>query len=235
VATEIELKLLLADEVAYGVVRSALERLDPSPQVLEQVNYYLDTPHAALRRAGVMVRRRTANGASMVTVKAQPQLAGGVMRVTELERRHDPATTARWQHHPPSRLQLDELQVADWLGEGGVLAEPLAAGTWLHVIGALATTRRVYRLDAVQWLAMAAEPASAAVLAGAGPVQVELDHARYGVGGSDTQRFEIEVEHPQADLLHAPIAQWLDDLGVVAVPADESKYAQLLRLMDRVG
>lgn len=231
-ATEIELKLLLIDETAYGVVRSALERLDPAPQVLEQVNYYLDTPHGALRRAGVMVRRRTANGGSVVTVKARPQLVAGVMRVTELERNHDAATAARWQQNPPSRLQAGELQVADWLGAGGVLEPPLPADTWLHVIGALATTRRVYQVDAGQWLAQDGDGHDATErLPVRGRLQVELDHARYGVGGSDTQRFEIELEHPHADRLHAPIARWLDGLGVVAVPADESKYAQLLRLM----
>ncbi len=72
-ATEIELKLLLVDEAAHDVVRSALDRIDPHATTLDQVNYYLDTPRADLHGCSAShVRYSAAVSLACASVMASP-------------------------------------------------------------------------------------------------------------------------------------------------------------------
>ena len=218
-ATEIELKLLLVDEAAHDVVRSALDRIDPHATTLDQVNYYLDTPRADLHAQGAMVRRRVQSGQTVLTVKTRPVMSGGVVQVGEWEKVLTGPDIDAWLVAAPARVQIAQLQATEWLSEPGVLTSPLPPETWLHVVGAMANTRRVYRFDRAQFGL------------GTGEIKVELDHARYGVGGQDSHRYEVEVEDADAHNLRPALEKWLDSLGVVHWPADETKFAQLLRLL----
>lgn len=228
-ATEIELKLCLADEMDMQRVRLALDNLahrkGTPVEALEQVNYYLDTPRLQLQAQKAMVRVRTVAEApdqpakrAVVTLKIRPTLADGVLHAAEHELELPPELAAKWLRAPPARVQAAELSIATWLGEGGLLDVALAPDSWLHVVGAMANSRRVYRLDGYQ------------LNGPAGPLMLELDHARFGLGGADGHRFEVELEHPDAAAWRTVLDGWLAGLEVLAYPATETKYAQLLRL-----
>lgn len=221
-ATEIELKLCLNDEMEFQRVQLALDNLahrkGTAVEVQEQTNYYLDTPQLALRQQRAMLRVRTYGAAAMVTLKVKPVLQAGVLRAGEFEQPLPSAALQRWLSAPPPRVQAAELGCAAWLGQGGLVEAPLAAEAWLHVVGAMSNTRRLYQLDGYQFNGPL------------GPLKVELDHARFGLGGQDGHRYEIELEHPDAETWRAVLDGWLSGLDVAAYPATETKYAQLLRL-----
>jgi len=220
IATEIEVKLLLPDEAAFAATRARLDAL-AAPTLAEQTNYYLDTVRGDLRKAQAMFRVRVADGRAIATCKVRAKLQGGVMRATEWERDLPAAATARWLIAPQSRCDPEALGAGGVLctpGDGGgLLDEPLAPHTQLHVVGALANTRRTYRLL----------PGNLGVIEAPDEVVVlELDHSRYSVG---EDRFELECEHARATQLVPLLQAFLTSIGVHAEPADESKYAQLLR------
>lgn len=222
-ATEIELKLVLDDRDGYDRLRAALQAL-AAPRDVEQINYYLDTPRFELRARLAMLRVRVAAGEATVTCKSRPSLQAGLMRSRELERPLATAPAAPWLRSPPARTTIRELGVQDWLSipaaEGGVLEAPLPPDTWLHILGAIANTRRVY---AVRLGDLGATGAQAAVC-----VQLELDHTRFSMGA---ERFELECEHADAEALRGALEAYLDQLGVGYGPATESKYEQFVRLM----
>ncbi|MSP93021.1 MAG: CYTH domain-containing protein [Myxococcales bacterium] len=234
-AQEVELKLLLADVAAFDRLRSHLNRLAGTPTVREQTNYYLDTADRALRRRRAMARLRTADatgsGARLAwwTCKAEPVLQDGILRVEERERPLDASEQGRVLANgaPRAGLTVAELDPDRWLqiprAEGGMLGEPLAAPTRLHVLGALATTRRIYR---VPWPDVRANPGDADPPA---DLALELDHARYSAGA---ERFELEVETPAVESLRPFIDGLLAAADVDAEPARYSKYAQFLQLAD---
>lgn len=215
--TEIELKLVLPDADAHDRLRLALDAL-ATPSIAAQVNYYLDTVQLDLRQQKAMVRVRVQDGVATVTVKTRARLEGGVSQAAEWERVLQPEAAAAWLQSPPSRIRAAALGLAD-----GLLAPPLADDADLHVLGALANTRRTYAvtladLGTTEGCAMPAETA----------LQLELDHSRYSAG---RERFELELEHPEAGLLASAVTDFLAGLGIDAEPATESKYAQFLRLM----
>ncbi len=218
-ATETELKLLLDTLDDYAKLRRALDELALQPATeARQVNYYLDTVDRALLQQKAMVRVRVADGNAVLTVKLKPRLAGGVVQVAEYERFLDPQHAQPWLTAPPSRAGLG-FDTLGWLVAGGVLAEPLAVDTQLRVLGAMHNTRRKVHLDGAVW----GLPAGCALMA-------ELDRAHYGTGGEEAERFELEVEHPQAAELLPGVEAWLAGLGVEFRRAEETKYAQFLRL-----
>lgn len=216
---EVELKLLLPDATAHGLLRAALERL-ATPRLVEQVNYYLDTPRLDLRRQRVMVRVRVADDVT-VTCKSKPQLVKGLMRTGEVERQLKGPPAEPWRQHPPARVQVAALGLEDWLLDGGPLHGLLAPDTWLHVVGTLANSRRVFTIDR-------------SVLAGQGrgELKLELDHSRFGSGD---ERFELELEHEDAEELRPEVEAFLDALDIDSQPATESKYEQMLRLSAKAG
>lgn len=220
---EVELKLLLDDEHDFERVRAALDRLVPRVEVAEQVNYYLDTVRLDLRRQGAMVRVRVANGRAVVTGKAKATITAGVQRAIEREHALEGPHGAEWQQAGQPRTTPEQLQALAWLcqpvAQGGLLTTPLAPDTALHTLGAMANVRRIYRLHRAQL-----RPG-----AGTAEVTLELDHSRYSAGA---ERFEIELEHPDAAELALDVTAFLDALEVTAEPATESKYAQFLRLAD---
>ncbi len=224
-ATEVELKLLLPDDLAHGLVRAALDAACGPAQVVEQVNYYLDTRDRRLHAHRCMIRVRVGGQGDQrwvkATCKANPTLQAGLLTVGEFEHRLPDDLAARWLQGPPFRSQLADLQAVAWVQTAGPLAGVLPADAALHVLGAMATTRRIYALDK---LFFGGEP---------GPLTLELDHARFGDRGADAHRFEIEVEHADVAALEPGITAWLRDLGVHAWPADETKFAQLLRILDK--
>ncbi|MBI5607631.1 MAG: CYTH domain-containing protein [Deltaproteobacteria bacterium] len=224
-ATEVELKLLLPDELAHGLVRAALDAAAGPGQVVEQVNYYLDTRERRLQAHRCMIRVRVGGQGSerwvKATCKANPTLLAGLLTVGEFEHRLPADLAQRWLQGPPFRSHLQDLQALDWAQADGPLARVLPPDAALHVLGAMATTRRIYALDKAFF---GGEP---------GPLTLELDHARFGDRGADAHRFEIEIEHPDAAALEPRISAWLQDLGVHAWPADETKFAQLLRILDK--
>ena len=220
VATEVELKLLLPDEAAFAATRARLDAL-ATAHVAEQTNYYLDTVSGNLRAMQVMLRVRVANGRAVATCKVRAKLEGGVMRATEWEREVPRPFAARWLVAPQSRCDAGELGAAVVLcaprETGGLLEAPLPLHAPLHVVGALANTRRTYR---VPLRALGTEPGTDEV------VTLELDHSRYSVG---QDRFELEFEHARAAQLAPLLYAFLAEIDVRAEPAEESKYAQLLR------
>lgn len=221
--TEIELKLILADEADFATVRQRLDGLADAREV-HQVNYYLDSVRGDLRSARAMLRVRVADGRAVVTCKTKARIDAGVLHATEWEQALPAAAATEWLSTPPSRTDADSLGVGIILeglsGAGGLLETPLAPGTALHVVGALANTRRSY-----------AVPMSALGLHGrdAETVTFELDRSRFSSGGD---RFEIEVERADAASLAPAIHAFLADIGIDALPAEESKYAQMLRNME---
>lgn len=228
-ATEIELKLCLANEADFQRVRQALDNLahrrGTAVDALDQTNYYLDTPRLQLRAQKAMLRVRTIGHGpqadrAVVTLKIRPTLVDGLLSTAEHERDLPAELAEPWLRSPPARVQAAQLAVGTWLAPGALLDEPLAADSWLHVVGAMANTRRVYRLEGYQ------------LNGPAGPLMLELDHARFGLGGADGHRFEIELEHPDAAGWRTVIDGWLAGLDVTAYPATETKYAQMLRLND---
>lgn len=224
-ATEIELKLCLYDERDFQRVRQALDNLahrkGHAVDVQEQTNYYLDTPTLSLRGQRAMLRVRTYAETALLTLKVRPVLDAGVLRAGEFEQALPPDQAARWLRAPPPRVQPAELGCQAWLGPGGVLDAALPEQSWLHVVGAMHNTRRVYRLDGYQFNGPV------------GPLKVELDHARFGLGGSDGHRYEIELEHPDAETWQSVLEGWLAGLEVSGYAATETKYAQLLRLAEQ--
>lgn len=227
--TEIELKLCLADEADFQRVRLALDNLahrkGTPVDALEQTNYYLDTPRLQLRAQKAMVRVRTIGAGpqadrAVVTLKIRPTLVDGLLSTAEHEADLSEDLAAPWLKAPPARVQAKDLGIADWTTAGGLLDQPLTADTWLHVVGAMVNSRRVYRLEGYQ------------LNGPTGPLMLELDHARFGLGGADGHRFEIELEHPDAAAWRTVIDGWLAGLDVTAYPATETKYAQMLRLND---
>lgn len=218
-ATETELKLLLETLDDYAKVRHGLEQLALQPPTeARQVNYYLDTVDRALLRQKAMVRVRVADGAAVLTVKVRPRLIGGVIQVAEHERVLEPEHAQLWLTAPPPRTGLG-FDTLGWLTAGGVLAEPLAADAQLRVLGAMHNTRRKVHFDGAAW----GLPAGSAVMA-------ELDRAHYGTGDDEAERYELEVEHAQAAEILPHVEAWLAGLGVEFRRAEETKYAQFLRL-----
>ena len=220
-ATEIEIKLLLATLQDYVHVLTALDAVAPEPvSGVAQVNYYLDTAQRELHAQRAMARVRVADGHVLLTVKVQPSLRDGVMRVSELEASLPTALAAQWRTAPPARCDMT-LDAQGWLRDPLVLARPLPADAVLHCLGAMHNTRRKYLLPAA-----VAPPDSGGIL-------LELDRVHYGAGGDQAERFEIEVETPNAAAIMPLLQQWLDELGVDWALAEESKYAQFLRLSER--
>ncbi len=221
-ATEIELKLCLYDESDFQRVQQALDNLahrkGTEVEVQEQTNYYLDTPLLGLRSQRAMLRVRTFGETALLTLKVKPVLAGGVLRAGEFEQSLPVAEIGRWLQAPPPRVLAADLGCEAWLGQGGLVDQPLADESWLHVVGAMSNTRRLYHLEGYQFNGPL------------GPLKVELDHARFGLGGADGHRYEIELEHPDAETWQVVLDGWLSGLEVNAYPATETKYAQLLRL-----
>ena len=224
-ATEIELKLLLPDELAHGLVRAALDAVAGPADVVEQLNYYLDTRARRLQAHRCMVRVRVGGQGNerwvKATCKSNPKLHAGLMTVGEHEHRLPVELAALWLQGPPFRTNLTDLQALAWTADEGPLLRVLPDEAQLHVLGAMATTRRIYRLDKAFF---GATP---------GPLTLELDHARFGDRGPDANRYEIEVEHPDAAALEPRISAWLVGLGVHAWPADESKFGQMLRILEK--
>jgi len=219
-ATEVELKLLLADASAWLAAHDALASAATGPaRVAAQVNYYLDTAQRALRRQAAMARIRVADGAARLTVKVAPTLVGGVSRVDEFEQALPAGLAGAWLAGPPARVDR-AIDAAGWLRPGGVLAAPLGDDDPLWVVGAVRNERRTFILP------------RADLGAGDGEVTVELDRCQFGAGGAEAERFEIEIEAADAFALRGPVEAWLDRCGVAHRPADESKYAQFLRLAD---
>lgn len=235
-AEEVELKLIVGDLAAFDRLRVQLERQAGPPTLREQTNFYLDTADRGLRRRRAMARLRTAGsdggGARLAwwTCKAEPVLRDGVMRVEERERRLDGPAQARLlaDGAPRGDLTVGDVDPDGWLqrprAEGGMLVDPLQATARLHVLGALATTRRIYR---VPWpiARNPADPAPAPT-----DLALELDHARYSQGA---ERFELEVETPAVERVRPFIEELLAAADVDAAPAQQSKYAQFLQLADQ--
>ena len=226
VATETELKILLDTLSDYVAVRGALDGLavDPlaAPRQAHQVNYYLDTVDRALLRQRAMARVRVADGAVEFTAKVKPRLQGGVIHVAEHQRLLSGELAAQWLHAPPARTNL-AIDGDGWLTSGGVLAQPLVSDAQLFVLGAVQNLRRKVALDMAHW---GGPP---------GVVVAELDRVHYGVGGDEAERFELEVEHPEAEALLPGVEAWLTALGVAFRRAEETKYAQFLRLSGAAG
>lgn len=215
---EVELKLMLDDGDAFLKVRTALDALAPAV-VHEQVNYYLDTTQLSLRAQKVMVRVRVADGQAVATCKTKARLDGGVQLAIEHEQPLPQTEAQRWLQGGQPRTSPQALGMTTWLcpGPDCALQHALEPQVALHTLGALANTRRAYAVRRDQ------------LRPGAGPqvVTLELDHSRYSAGA---ERFEIELEHEDAATLADDLHAWLETLGVHAAPAEESKYAQFLRL-----
>ncbi len=216
-ATEIELKLIV-DGDEFDHVRAALDAL-VATDVRQQTNYYLDTVHADLHRQRAMLRVRTTDRGARMTLKLRPQMRDGVLEVAEWERDLPLDLSHVWRTTPPPRTSPRALEATDWLGITGHLPEPIADDAALHTLGAMQNLRRVYAIDLQQL--------------GGDSVQrvlIELDHCQFSQGDS---RFELELEHPRAAEFAPIIQNWLQSLGVHATVADETKYAQFLRLLAR--
>lgn len=216
-ATEIELKLIVdGDEFAH--VRAALDAL-AAADLRQQANYYLDTLQAELHNQRAMLRVRTTDASARITLKLRPKMRDGVLEVSEWERDLPAELAQAWRTAPPPRTSAQALQATDWLGYSGHLAVAIADDAALHTLGAMQNTRRVYAIDLRQLGANTAQT-----------VCIELDHSRYSQG---EERFELELEHPQAAAIAPVIHAWLQTLGVHATVAEETKYAQFLRLLAR--
>lgn len=213
---EVELKIVLAEAADYASVRAALDRA-AAPTEVAQTNYYLDTVDRALWRQKAMARLRAADGKVVFTLKTKPQLHGGVIAVGEREAELPAALARAWLTQPPARSDAG-FDVHRWLRDPAILPQPLPPGAQLLVLGAMANRRRSYALSAGLFGAPAA------------PLTVELDHVQYGGDPSEAERFEIEIESPDAAALLPHVEQWLDDLQVQFCRATETKYQQFLRL-----
>jgi uncharacterized protein YjbK len=201
VSDEIELKLLLPDEENFLRLRNALDGL-ATPEVVEQVVYYLDTARLDLRLARQMLRVRVGNGVAKVTWKGSATMTAGVQQAAEREQVLPEAEGALWRQGGQARTTPERLGIVGWLD--------LAADVGLHPLGAMANTRRIYR----------------ATIAGV-PMVLELDRVRYSAG---VERYELEVEHADAARLAQRLIPWLEANSIETEPASESKYAQFLRL-----
>ena len=220
-ATEVEIKFVLADLAAYHAVRTALDTLAKhaggEAHEEPQVNYYLDTAAGDLHRQRAMARVRVTTESVEFTVKARPTLHNGVISVGEWQAPLAEALADQWRTQPPARTSL-AIDAAGWLQPGGVLPEPLAADAALHVLGAMRNGRRKY---AIAWPDLGAT---------GGAVLVELDRVHYGAGGAEAERFEVEIETADAHEKLPAVESWLNGLGVAFAAAEETKYAQFLRI-----
>jgi len=193
-----------------------LDALAPA-DLRQQTNYYLDTLQAELHNQRAMLRVRTTDKGARITLKLRPKMRDGVLEVSEWERDLPPELAQAWRKAPPPRTSALALQASDLLGITGYLPQPIADHAALHTLGAMQNTRRVYAIDLQQ---LGAETAQT--------VSIELDHSRYSQG---EERFELELEHPNAAAIAPVIHAWLQLLGVHATAAEETKYAQFLRLL----
>jgi len=210
--TEVELKLVLDDEQAHGILRAWLDDHGHMREALQR-NHYLDTTDRLLARRRIMLRVRITAARVMCTAKAGAAMVDGVMRVSEWEAPLEPAAAAAWRAGRSSCV-LRDLPPCAALAAGPLAGVADVGGRTLHVIGVMQTTRRAYRLAATQ-LGLAAGP----------DLVLELDHSLFPAGG---ERFELEVEHRDASQLKSGITALLDDLGISWQAAKMSKYQQFL-------
>ena len=207
---EIELKLLLEDEWSYAQLRDWLEAR-AAATVDNQTNLYLDTVDRALLRHRVMARLRLVGGRAVVTVKRKRSLEGGLMRADEWE-------VAVPAEHPARAVasqgvllaSLPELVAAPLRGLG------LNDAHRLHVVGAMQTERRRYLAPQK----LTGRPT--------GEVSVELDRTLFP---GEVERFELELEHPDAASVATHLTATLDELELRWRPAEGSKYAQFLQCL----
>lgn len=214
--TEIELKLLLDGEQAYGTLRRWLDT-HGDVQVAVQSNRYLDTTDRAFGRRRMMLRVRLAGDKVTCTAKAGARMIDGVMQVSEWEQRLDDERADAWRRGLSS-CELGALPISAALIAGPLHDLQEAAQRSVHVIGVMQTTRRAYGV-----------PSAALGLAGEEIITLELDHSLFPAG---QERFELEVEHPDAGALKNAMTTLLDGLQITWWPADTSKYEQFLHAQD---
>lgn len=204
-AMEVEIKRIL-EEAGY---RRLLATLGQPERVEQQTNVYLDSAAQELQAQKAMLRLRTIGPRTVATLKCRAQLADGVSRAVEMEQEValHPVTM------PTSAV---ELGVAGWFGPGLTLPTP-DPQTPLHAVGQMHTQRHVF-------------PAERAGLAAG--LWLELDRTRFETrpGHPPTLRWELECEVPDPEATVARLDAWLAAHGVAVIPAQETKYAQFLRL-----
>ncbi len=213
---EVELKLLLESAHDHDLLRMRLQGYG-NPQVVEQLNYYLDTRDRRLLRSKVMVRVRVEADQVISTCKTRPQMTDGLMSVHEFELPMPAVAAALWRQGAPDRVALDDLPIADAIRRAFGSKDP--RNEVLYVLGAVRNTRRRY--------AVPADAIGVAPLVAGGVLEVELDHTLFP---GDEERFELEVEHANASALASAVESTLLSDVIRWRPADESKYAQFLRL-----
>ena len=220
-ATETELKIVLPQFDDYARVRTALDAMVTAhgvePIEVPQVNYYLDTVGRQLLQQKAMARVRVAGGQVELTVKVKPKLVDGVIHVSEYQDFLPSALANVWLTNPPPRTDLS-LDTHGWLQSPAILPAPLPPDAQLLVLGAMNNVRRKYAVNASDFGGDTAT------------LVVELDRVHYGMGEHEAERFEIEIETPQAAQLLPFVEAWLEHLGVDFCRATETKYAQFLRL-----
>ena len=151
-----------------------------------------------------MLRLRFMGTRVVATLKCRAVLAGGVSRAVEMEMDVDPRRVQ------PGASAVD-LGVDAWCGPGRTL-EALDRQAPLRVTGEMRTIRHVFPADRAGF--------------GAG-LWLELDRTAFDGG---QVRWELECEVPDAEALVPQLDAWLVAQGVPVVPAQETKYAQFLRL-----
>ncbi len=213
--TEIELKLLLADDLAHATLRTWLDAHGTLHEAV-QSNRYLDTTDRALAARRMMMRVRLAGTQATCTAKAGAQMVDGIMRVSEWEAVLAGREAAAWRAGR-SACKLRDLPLCEALVAGPLADLDDADARTFHVIGVMQTTRRAYRIAATA-LGLAPGPA----------LTLELDHSLFPAG---QERFELEVEHPDAAALKDAVTALLDRLGVAWRVADVSKYQQFLQAL----
>ncbi|MCO4761086.1 MAG: CYTH domain-containing protein [Myxococcales bacterium] len=212
---EIELKLVLADDLSYGLLRSWLDAHATAFEAVQD-NRYLDTADRALARRRMMLRVRLTPAKVVCTAKAGAHMVDGLMQVSEWQRPMDDALAQTWRRGRSS-CELSELPIARSLVDGPLRDLSGAMSRTFHVLGAMQTTRRAYEV-ACEDLGLPPGP----------KVILELDHTLFPAGA---ERYELEIEHPDAAQIRSAATALLDSLGVQWHPAERSKYQQFLEVL----
>ncbi len=215
---EIELKLLLEDVDAWQTLSASL-CAHGQPLEHRQLNLYLDTEDRLLQGNKVMVRVRLQGQQAIVTCKSRAHIVDGVMRAGEWEAVLEVEAAARWRDASGRSSRLSQLPIAEAIRRAlpGPDTDPL-----LQVQATMSNHRQ-------SWAIAPARLGWPTAVVGRAAINLELDRATLPGG---IERFELEVEHPGAGGLAPYIRTLLTGLGLTAKLATESKYAQVLRLLD---
>ena len=215
-AREIEFKLRLEGPAALEAVALAAERRGASRSApVEQENHFFDTPDAALRSEGVVVRLRREDGRFVLAVKGA-RLASGDARL-HVRAEHEAAIPERHGNTILDGAVLDLAYLRDALGEvGPELVERLRGIARVETLGHVGSFRN--RRLRVGPLRTASEASEAKGGADSPQLTLELDRTELP-GGRVDHEVELEVAEHHRGAGERLLEELLSEAAVRGEPA----------------